>query len=232
MFLTLEFLQRIYKTGFWLVLILILLDLLFFFYYPENSLGDIFLATREQTPLTWISALTFLFIALSSLSAYLETGNKKWYFLSVIFFFFSMDDATYFHERFTGYLVNNIDQLSSFPSYSWIILYFPLLFFSLGVFIWLLWKNSSKRNRRFVILGLVLLGIAVFLDLIDGITQKNSSVVFSLTAYGQEVFLHLIRLTEEVLEVFALGLLGYINLKKHCLHRKNVKQSIGGNEKI
>lgn len=216
------FIRRLYRTGLLLVLILLIADLLAFFYYPETVFGDIFLATREQTPLTWISSLTMLFIALSCFSCYLETKKKIWYFLSFTFFFFSMDDAVYFHERVSGFFIDNTTFLSFFPSYIWVLLYFPLLIFSLAAFIYLLWKDTKKQNKKIILTSLFILGFAIFLDLLDGFMQKNSSVVFCHSEFCNATSFHFIRLTEEVLEVIALGMLGYTNIKRHCLLQKNL----------
>ena len=218
MYFTSLFIQRIYRLGAWLVVILVITDLLFFFYYPENSLGEIFLATREQTPLTWISSLAFLFIALSCFSTYLDSKRKIWFFLSVTFFFFSLDDAVYLHERLSGFLIDNTELFSSFPTYIWVILYFPLLIFSLGSLIYLLWENASAR--KLVILSLALLGFAIFLDLLDGFVRKDSGLVFCISNSCHLSVLHIIRLTEEVLEIFSLGLLGYVNIQEHCLVKR------------
>lgn len=214
------FIKRIYSIGLLLVLALLLLDLLAYFYYPKTVFGDIFLATREQTPLTWISSLALLFIALSSFSVYLQKKEKVWYFLAITFFFFSMDDATYFHERVSGFFVDNTSFLSFFPSYTWTIIYFPLLVFSLGAFVWLVWRDALKNNRKAIISALVILGFAIFLDFLDGFVGKNSGVVFCFDKSCNSIVLHLMRLTEEISEVIALGILGYVNISEHCIVRK------------
>ena len=217
MHFSLFFIQRIYKIGFLLVAILLLADLITFFYYPNTALGDIFLATREQTPLTWLSALAMFFIALSCFSVYLERKKKIWYFLAVIFFFFSLDDAVYLHERLSGFFQDSTVILSSFPTYIWVVLYFPLLIFALGALVRLVWRDASDENKKPIIIALLILGIAIFLDLTDGFMQKNPSIVFCLNDSCHLSILHLFRLTEEVLEVFALGILGYTSIKEHCL---------------
>lgn len=217
MYLTLSFLNRIYKTGFLLVVVLLLADLLTFFFYPKTIFGDIFLATREQTPLTWISSLAMFFLALSCFSVHFKTKKKIWYFLSAVFLFFSIDDATYLHERISGFLSDQIGFFSFFPSYAWIIIYFPFLIFSLGSLIYLVWKDALGNNRKKIIWALLVLGFAIFLDLLDGFVQKNAETVFCLDHYCNLVFTHLTRLTEEILEVIALGILGYVNIKEHCI---------------
>lgn len=221
MYFSETFIRRIYGIGFLLVIILLLLDLLAYFYYPKTVFGDIFLATREQTPLTWISSLSMLFIALSSFSVYLQKKQKVWYFLAIIFFFFSMDDATYFHERVSGFFVDNTSFLSFFPSYTWTIIYFPMLTFALGAFVWLTWKDALKNNRKAIISAIIILGFAIFLDFLDGFVGKNSGLTFCYEQYCNKVVLHLMRLTEEFSEVIALGILGYTSIKEHCIISKD-----------
>lgn len=211
------FIRRIYSIGFLVVVILLTLDLLAYFYYPKTVFGDIFLATREQTPMTWVSSLSMLFIALSSFSVYLQKKEKIWYFLAITFFFFSMDDATYFHERVSGFFADDTSVLNFFPSYIWTIIYFPLLAFSLGAFIWLLWKDALKGSRKIMIFALSILAVAIFLDFLDGFVGKNPSLVFCFDKYCNLVVLHVMRLTEEIFEVVALGILGYTNIKEHCV---------------
>jgi len=215
------FIQRIYRTGFLLVVLLVVIDLLAFFFYPGTILNDIFLATREQTPLTWISSLAMFFIALSCFSAYLESKDKIWYFLAATFFFFSMDDAVYFHERLSGFFVDNTTIFNFFPTYTWVIIYFPLLIFSLGAFVYFVWKDGSSSDRKSVMVALLLLGVAIFLDLVDGFILKNSGLVLCLESSCNLAALHWIRLIEEVLEVLALGLLGYVNIQRHCVDVKS-----------
>lgn len=223
MYFTKEFIQKLYRLGLLLVIILVIIDLLTFFYYPETVFGDIFLATREQTPLTWLSSLAFLFIGLCGLSVYLESREKKWYFISAIFLFFSMDDATYFHERLSGFFIDNTGIFDFFSSYIWVIIYFPMLIFALGTFAYIAWKEACKIRKKYIIIALSLLGLAIFLDFLDGFFQKNSSLVFCFSESCNLIVLHLMRLSEEVLEVLALGILGYMSILRHCVVEKTKK---------
>ena len=211
------FIQKIYRIGFLLLLILVVFDLLAFFHLPNTLFSEIFSATREQTPLTWLSATSFLFLGLACLSIYYRLREKIWYFLAVIFLFFSMDDATYLHERLSGALQENSNVLLTFPSYVWALLYSPLLAFSFCALLYLLWKKTISESRKPVIIGLILLSGAFLLDLIDGVTQKNPSIVFCLEQTCHLTTLHLMRLLEEVLEVLAVGVIGYTLIREHLL---------------
>jgi hypothetical protein len=226
MYLSLDFLGRIYRAGFLAILVLVVVDLLVFFYYPEPTLRDIFLATREQTPLTWISSLAMVLIAFSCLGAYLKNKEKLWFFLAVIFAFFSMDDATYLHERLSGFFRSKVELFSGFPSYIWVVLYLPLLLFSLGALIYLLWRDAGNfKNKKIVGVALMMIGVAVGLDFVDGLVERDSSLVFCLEDRCHEIVTHFFRLSEEVLEAGALGILGYTNIKEHNLLAEDQKKS-------
>lgn len=214
---SLFFLQKIYRVGFLLILILAVLDLLAFFFFPNTLLSELFTATREQTPLTWLSALSFLFLGLACLSIYYRVQGKIWYFLAAVFLFFSVDDATYLHERLSGALQETSNTLLAFPSYVWALFYSPLLAFSFSALLYLLWKKTLSESRKPVITGLLLLSGAFLLDLIDGVTQKDLSVVFCLEPACHLAVLHLMRLLEEVLEVLAVGIIGYTLIREHLL---------------
>lgn len=167
------------------------------------------MATREQTPLTWLSALAFFLIGITCYSTYYRVKKKIWYFLAMLFFFFSMDDATYFHERISGWLVDESSLFSIFPSYTWVLLYFPLMLFGLGALLHILYKSPHiSRKKLFAAFGL--LTIAIIFDLVDGAVLKNDNLTFCLNTFCDNSVTHLIRLTEEVCEVFALGALGWL----------------------
>lgn len=213
------------KNGTYVVVILVIFDLLAFFYYPNTTFGEIFLATRERTPLTWVSAVILFLISLFCLSFYkqepfkeipapsqtssiikkvLKHENKLWYLSGVIFLFFSMDDVSYFHERLSGGFTD-AGYFSWFPSYNWILLYAPLFFLGIFTLLSLIFIRSDFLHRKQVFLAFTLLLIALFLDQLDGFIDKKIGIE-CLAFYCQPYFVHLIRLIEEVLEVFCFGL--------------------------
>ena len=123
-----------------------------------------------------------------------------------------MDDAVYFHERLSGALQKHITFFESFPSYSWILLYFPLLIFGLFGLIYMLWRDSNKNQRKKLLIGVFFLGMAVLLDMVDGYVGKDPTLYFCFSPMCQKAVVHLIRLTEEVLEIFGFGLFAYLVL--------------------
>ena len=219
MYFSWHFINKLFRLGFLLTLALILMDLLTFFYYPNTILGEIFLATREQTPLTWVSSIILLLIGFSSVSTYLKTKNRIWYFLSLVFLFFSMDDATYFHERISGAIQEIFLPLVSFPSYSWVVLYFPLLISGLGGLLLMLWKDASIKDKKVMLLAVTLLGISVALDMLDGFIGKSSVLVFCFNLSCNSSTTHILRLLEEVLEILGFGVLAYLNIREHIIEK-------------
>ena len=216
MYFAKEFTNKIFRLGFMFVVLLVLLDLLTFFYYPKTEIGKIFLATREQTPLTWVSAVILLFIALTCATKYFETKSRLWYFFSLAFLFFSMDDATYFHERFSGAIQELIPVFRNFPSYSWILLYFPLLFFGIGGLIISLWKSAQVNVKKLLIISCILLSVSLLLDMIDGWVIKDLTLVFHYNPRIDSATIHIIRLIEETFEVFGFGLLAYLSINRYA----------------
>lgn len=225
MYLTAAFLKRVYVLGFLLSLLLIVCDLIAFFVVPNTFFSKIFIATKEQTPLTWLSSVSFLFLALAALATEQVTRKFSWGLLALIFFFFSIDDAVYLHERIAGYFREHIVLLQDFPSYIWAVLYMPLLLFSLGTLLLLLWRKADPVLRFSVMGVFVLLALAATLDFTDGVVQRDSELALCATKECHRVVLHLMRLVEEALEVWAIGGLGYLVLFEYCLLTEPKKQS-------
>ncbi len=223
MYFTKIFLEKIYRIGALLIGLLVILDLFAFFFYPDHVLGEIFLATREKTPLTWMSAVTFLLIGFASLTIYQKSRQKIWYVITVLFLFFSIDDATYIHERLSGLVIDNTSLFSTFPSYIWPLLYAPLLLGGFGLLIKALWKG--RGDKKILLQATSLLGLSVLLDLIDGFTQKKG-VTFHPEPFMHDAVLHILRLTEEVSETVAVGAMAFILIYAYCLIDKKEKDNI------
>lgn len=225
MYFTVAFLKRTYVLGLLFSLLLIVCDLIAFFIVPDTFFSKIFIATKEQTPLTWLSSVTFLFLALAALATEQATRKIFWGLLALIFFFFSIDDAVYLHERIAGYFRDHIVLLQDFPSYIWTVLYMPLLLFSLGTLLLLLWRKADPVLRFSVMGVFVLLAFAALLDFTDGLVQRDSDLVLCATKECHRVMLHLMRLVEEAFEVWAIGGLGYLVLFEYCLLDVQKKES-------
>lgn len=209
MHITKIFLDHIFRKGLLAVGILILLDLLVYFFYSDTVLFDVFLVTREQTPLTWVSVIILFFIGLTCYSMYQKQPSRVWYWMTVLFFFFSMDDAIFFHERMSGFVSARIAFFEVVPTYIWSVIYMPLLLFAVSSLILKLWRHATDHAKKHIIVAVLLLGSALFLDAVDGYVQKHDDIVFCFDAACQLFVEHVIRMIEEVMEVIAIGILAY-----------------------
>lgn len=210
------FLNKFAKLMVLFVLVLILLDLVTFFFYPDTFFADIFRATREQTPLTWVTSVTFLVIGLIAASNYLEFGIKKWAFISIVFLFFSIDDATYFHERFSGGIQHIFPILFNFPSYSWMILYVPIGLSAIFLLIFDLYEKNSLNYKKALCGSVFVLFVALFLDFVDGLVVNDNTLYFCYSEACNIIITHILRLMEEVLEFVGLGIIAYVTAKKYA----------------
>ncbi|QQS60861.1 MAG: hypothetical protein IPN70_03135 [Candidatus Moraniibacteriota bacterium] len=210
--------RKTYIFGFIFVIFLVFIDLFVFFFLPNFPLRDVFLATREQNPLTWISSVALFLIALFSFHTYWESREKIWWAVAFLFTFFSIDDAIYFHERLSGIVVSKNEWLSFFPTYIWILFYLPALSLAFGFLGFQLWNSHIKKIRKYTLIAFFLLGIALILDILDGIVLKDETLVFCLNAFCEETIVHSIRLCEEIFEAISLGIFGI------CLISKNMRK--------
>lgn len=214
---SLSFLNQLFQAGFCLSLLLVCLDFLAFFFFPDTFFHRVFIATKEQTPLTWLSVVAFLLIALGAWSVAWERRSFRWGWLASVFAFFSLDDAIYLHERIAGYFRSHTLAFEDFPSYLWVILYSPLLIGSLGALLFLLFRRATPGLRSLVVLAAAALAAAFGLDFLDGLIQRGTVDSICATQSCHFAWLHLMRLIEETLEVWAIGLLGYLLLREYCL---------------
>jgi len=135
-----------------------------------------------------------------------------------------MDDAIYFHERLSGFLVQEVTFLHGFPSYIWTLFYSPFLIFAFLYLARHLWKGTHQKIKKRIIVMAVMFSMAIFLDFLDGLVQKSDIFIFCRDSLCDERGIHLMRLFEEVFEVIALGLLGYFLFEKYLFEKKNDKK--------
>ncbi len=76
----------------------------------------------------------------------------------------------------------------------------------------MLWKDATRGERKLLLVAALLLATALSLDMVDGFVGKSNSLVFCFDLVCAKSTVHLLRLTEEVLEVFGFGMLAYLNL--------------------
>ena len=73
----------------------------------------------------------------------------------------------------------------------------------------------------YVCVAVCCLGLAFLLDIVDGFVQKDPTLVFCWEEPCDIWAPHIMRLSEEVLEVIGIGILGFVLARKCCTMEKN-----------
>jgi len=214
-------------------LVLITLDLLVNFTksVPVIELQQIFDMTRERTVGTWFSTTLSCLTGFALIAILLVTradGGPKsetlgWLILGLFFFYMSVDDCAYIHER-SGDLVKRMVSsealpfglsgiVGRFPSYYWHLIMGPF-FAAMGLFmLFFLWERfKADRLRKYLVLSLSGFGAAVFLDFAEGVSRVVKKLEIT-TGISECSVVHLLRLTEESLEIFSIIILLYAFLR-------------------
>lgn len=207
--------------------ILILLDLVFTFttWIPVIELRKIFDMTRESSAGTWFSVvlsflcgLTLLFILFTARAekrSHRETMG--WLILFVFFLYMSVDDCACIHERSGDFLDRLVSKdalpfglssvITQFPSYYWFLIMGPF-FAAMGLFMLsFLWQRFGKLGlRKYIIFPMIGLACAMLIDFAEG-TGRGIRRLETVTGMSERSVFHLIRLTEESLEIVSIILL-------------------------
>ncbi|MCF8084907.1 MAG: hypothetical protein K9M96_17645 [Deltaproteobacteria bacterium] len=206
---------------------LILLDLILAFtpWIPVIELQKIFDMTRERSTGTWLSVTLSLLCGIALLMIFFAVkacGCPKkeavgWFFLSVFFVYMSVDDAAWIHERSGDFLDRLVSSnalpygLSSivgkFPTYYWFLIMGPF-FAAMGLFMLsFLWQRFGKLGlRKYIIFPMIGLAGALLIDFAEG-TGRGIWRLKTVTGMSERSVFHLIRLTEESLEILSIILL-------------------------
>ena len=193
-----------------------LLDVLFYFLelLPSELLRRSFDIAREESLGTWVSISLSLLTGLTAgaVCAHLTIrGALKpaigWAIVALFFVYVTFDDAAKFHERLgtavrLKYEYWTDSSLESwFPSWGWQLFVAPL-FVGMGIYLlYFLWTAVSSSLRLLLIAGFGLFGIAVAMDFVEGILFLDGDKA-----------LHLMRLVEEMLEMFGTTVFLYVFL--------------------
>lgn len=127
---------------------------------------------QDSGVFTWASATATAFagVALVVL-AYLQKSHRRMLaVLGAVCLYLSLDDAAALHERVGQDVRNDVlhTSLASLNGIIWPILFFPLLAFAFLAFMWLAARACTSRERRFIIVGLGLLVLAIGAEAIHG----------------------------------------------------------------
>lgn len=196
----------------------------FFFYhlqwFPSEIISRSFDVGREESYGTWISTTLALFAGLAAAGIAMRFWHQStrwecigWTIVALFFIFVSFDDAAKFHERMGTALrvkverATDVELASWFPSWGW-QLYVAPLFAAIGLYMcWFFWRAVAPRLRIWVFLGFTLLAVAVGIDFVEGMLDRQDEQVN-----------HLMRLTEEMLEMFGTTAFLYVFLTTLSAH--------------
>jgi hypothetical protein len=186
----------------------------------SEAIQRLFNITREDGLSNWFSCQISVFTALTAGIIALSVSRAKkigWGAIAAFFAYFSMDDATKFHERIGTAFENSVqaDQTSIFrviqqnyPSYNWQLVFGPV-FAAFGLFMLVfLWKElATKRGRILLIAALSLMSIAESLDFFEGMLPPPYAGIASMFNTTIDDIEHYSKTLEEFLEVLGVTFL-------------------------
>lgn len=242
-------------------LFLVLCDYLFNYLnlFHDKNIRRIWDIAREKSFPTWFSAMqahalamTVFLIALVQ-SRHITRFNKyMWVLIGLFFLWIGIDDAAAIHERLGTALEHMAEEYSGKgafllhqflrnPSYNWHTFMMPIFAFCGLIITVFLWKNFRRFNLfRYVFLGFGCWAISQCLDYIEGLNVEDFPHIESFYRGVQKTFAiqrksgitHLLRVVEEVLEMFGttllwIGFLKYFARIAHGLkiHLLGIKMS-------
>ena len=152
-----------------------------------------------------MASVILFFIYRASTLMSKNSSNKYWLILSCIFLFLSLDEATVIHEELIMTLRERlfnryqVDDLSGFLRYPWIIPY-GLLVLVIGIiFIKFVLSLNRKTKLLFIASGSIYIIGAIGFEMLGGYMIEN---------YGEGNYFIMCTTIEEVLEM--CGLVGFI----------------------
>ena len=185
--------------------------------FPSRILGRSFNVALEESVGTWFSSALALWVALTAAAVFWHSRRHDvgilslgWALIALIFLFISIDDTAKIHERLGTAMRVKYEQTTDteldtwFPSWGWQLFVAPI-YAAMGVYmLWFLNRVLPSREKKYVVLGFTLLGLAVCLDFIEGQFARGIE---------EDVDRHLQQLTEELLEMLGTTVFLYVFLR-------------------
>lgn len=191
-------------------LVLVVMDLIFAFakVVDLRLVQRLWNTAREDSFATWFASSQALLVALALLGLALtrraagSRGALGWGLLAAFFAAVSADDALSIHERAGGALRRGLfaDGASWFPSYSWQLMFGPLLVVIALAMIAFLARNLAPHLRLWIVAGLAMAAFAVGMDFVEGLDGAFDRIAAALHLSPYTVS-HLSKVTEELLEM-------------------------------
>lgn len=126
--------------------------------------AELFNLDAEQNLPTWLSSIQFFGVAICGVLAGLASAGRRaaWWFLAVVFAFFSVDEVALVHEK----LAERLEDVTSLPKLP--LIYSPLLLgCALAVVAVLPEVRARVATPVPLLAGFFLLGASLFLDAAD-----------------------------------------------------------------
>jgi hypothetical protein len=195
-------------------LTLVLLDLYANWYRwaDSSAIRRMFNITREDGLASLFAVIQTLLVALVLWIIYLLTmrkpGDKKqatgWLVLALFFSYMVIDDGAMVHERI-GTAFKQANEDIALPSYAWQFVLTPL-FVVMGLYMaWFLWRLENQSIRRdWLLAALCCLGLAVFLDYVEGAENGYLMLVEGLS-WPEKTIAHFSKSLEEFLEMLGMS---------------------------
>ncbi len=199
-----------------IALFFVLFDLASYFYlFTENQLYlryyDKFLCiTHERTVPTVFSFLISFLIGLTALLLYRERQKIGWLVVSIFFFYIGFDDVLSIHEYIGTIAADNLEN-SNYSSYYWQIIFVPI-FATLGLYIFIFMilefkKESCTTCMKLLFLGFSCYAIAVGMDYFEGLDHEFRYIMDRTDYFSMRDVLHILRATEEFIEMIGSTLI-------------------------
>ena len=203
-----------------------------------SSVQALFNITREDALPAFFGEVQNILVAMTLWLIVIVTrksGARKfttigWTIMAVFFSYLAIDDGSKMHERMgTIFQVSNrgsegfaSTMLDFFPSYTWQLIYIPILVV-MGLYIVVFLARELKAwSQRLMIVGaLACLTCAVGLDFIEGLDRDHPYNIYSnytqnvnienytrahFNASGFDTLVHFSKSVEETIEMFAMTL--------------------------
>jgi hypothetical protein len=177
---------------------------------------------------SWFSAINLAFSGLllmvfALISSAKHRYNFQWFFLSLTFFFLSLDEATAIHETFyhsfSG-LLSRVGYLT--PGFGWVVIGIPLVAAFILSNIRFLAKLPVGVAKQMIYAGAVFVTGALGLEMVG---SKYAS------HFGADLTYHLLATTEEACEMLGIAIFNHALLKRGLLflmpHSNAVEKPLG-----
>lgn len=219
------FVRRLFIGCLTIVLLLALGDFIFSYkkVIDAGQIRRFFNITREDSLPTLCAILLWTFITLTSTALALtaeKTKRFRWWVATLFLGFLGFDDGSKFHERIGTYFSNvfkeggveNYGTVStyaeSFPSYNWHMFISPIIAIT-GCIVFALFLKllSTTRLRIQMFAAFAILGLAVGIDFLEGIKPLIDWTTETLSLSSDYHVLHIVKLTEETIEMIGMSLI-------------------------